>query len=495
MSISLTLPYIYAMSGDHTMGEQCCAPRFSTDALQVEGRISDTPLKMTLLDVSTNGLRLTSPDITDANIGQPITVRIAPLRHEPLDCRGTVKWVEPVTPPKKCGVELDDDGALAPCSVMALTHSASPSEPSIERVEEDIAEVREQIRGIQQCRSQIFIGTLAALCAASFSTLIALAKGLGPMTPDETLATGCVLATGLLVIGIMATLEKARAINLRKGFLATVGEYLSRGQVPPGYRGWSQLQFAQIDCGLRRKAGMCNAVRRYTRQLDEYKEKCKRFEDDPVGNEPPGAEPLPPETCWTIGMRNTIWYSSKKHMWPGMLESFMAFSGYVYAILYLLLSGVTALTLGVLMHRLVLKANENGAAYLSTGNAGLVFGFGLLLGAVTVYRWRHRMLRKKQAYALVTLDGSEPARKAYRWFVGVFVALSIACAVIMALDLGFEEYMFFGLLFAGGCYIAGGAVYFMEQMAKVRRGLYSAEAMRASWHVVLLNCHVPQRST
>jgi hypothetical protein len=121
-------------------------------------------------------------------------------------------------------------------------------------VSRDVTQVNDEICHIQSCRSNIFARTITCLAAAAIG-LGALAFAHALERPSIALGGG--IAFGLFVVGIFATVEKARAINMRKGYLAALSDLRVRGELPGDYAGWSQMRLVMSECGTRRKISGC----------------------------------------------------------------------------------------------------------------------------------------------------------------------------------------------------------------------------------------------
>jgi hypothetical protein len=115
----------------------------------------------------------------------------------------------------------------------------------------DIDEVRQEVRSIQSCRSQIFVSTMVAMGASVVAVGASMLK-------DNTfswlwVSIGALVAFILLIIGITATLEKDRAINIRRGFLSAMTSLVRNGKVSLAYRGWTHMHQCLLACGVLRQ--------------------------------------------------------------------------------------------------------------------------------------------------------------------------------------------------------------------------------------------------
>ena len=141
---------------------------------------------------------------------------------------------------------------------LALLAQSPESSGSLELAREDYRIVNAEISHVQTCRSNLFIATLAAVSAWTIAALgIGLTNRLGS---PIWVTLGVSFPLFLLAVGILATIEKADAINLRKGFLAALTDYLKSNVAPPNYGGWAHLKLNRAECRSRVKSKLCPAV-------------------------------------------------------------------------------------------------------------------------------------------------------------------------------------------------------------------------------------------
>lgn len=172
-------------------------------------------------------------------------------------------------------------------------------------LEDDYREVWEEIRHIQACRSNIYVATIgSAVAAIGVFTTIAYTAGQGSRV--GLIFIGSLLSTIFLTIGLLCVVEKAKAINIRKGFLMTIAEGRRLGKLPASYRGWPDLQTAHADCKKFRNANKCHLDTGLTTAKSKY------------------------DTCWTIGEAEHAKHKAHTRLFPAMTETFMSLSGYIY---------------------------------------------------------------------------------------------------------------------------------------------------------------------
>ena len=171
---------------------------------------------------------------------------------------------------------------------------------SVHLARADYDQVGSEILAIRGCRSNIFLGTIAAT-----ATWLMAATGLfitNQLTDTNYwVVIGAALPFVLLTIGILATIEKARSINYRRGFLAALAEYLRHDVPPPNYLGWAHLHQTRSECRARMASKLCPSETKY---------------------------------CWEEGRAKHTDLTNNKHVYANMLDSFTAFTSCVYGLFY-----------------------------------------------------------------------------------------------------------------------------------------------------------------
>jgi len=173
----------------------------------------------------------------------------------------------------------------------------------LELAKKDYDRVSQETIQKRNCRGTIFLATLTAMSTAAFA-LIAFANN---ATPDW-LWLGALIPLMMLTISILASIQKARAINLRIGYLAALSSCLATGRITKFFAGWENAL---------RSIGLCNvALHRNT-------------------NEPPCLRPH-----WEQCKEIARCLSQDEHKFVQMwrmyfLKSFTTFTGVIYAVLFL----------------------------------------------------------------------------------------------------------------------------------------------------------------
>lgn len=172
---------------------------------------------------------------------------------------------------------------------------------SMELALRDYSMVHQEVLLIQSCRSTLFVGTMAAI-----ATWLMGATGLvvtnNLKNVDFWAVIGTALPYVLLTIAVLTTIEKTRALNFRRGFLAALTEYIRHDVAPPNYLGWSHLCAARTECRARMAAHLC---------------------------------PDTVEFCWEAERDTHKSLTRGKHLVSNIFDSFTAFSTAVYGFLYM----------------------------------------------------------------------------------------------------------------------------------------------------------------
>ena len=210
---------------------------------------------------------------------------------------------------RDCEVFADRAGDSGGCAVRFFTPldgsevarlaRAPRVSQSLDLARDDCRVVNDEIISIQACRNQIFIGALAVI-----SAWVIAAIGIGlpnSLTFPLSLAIGASFPYIILSIALFATIEKTNAINLRRGFLAAVTDYIRGGVAPPEYLGWAHLRINRGECDSRTVMGLCGRDARL---------------------------------CWEDANAAARQIMDKRPLVTGGLKSFTAFVVLIYGLLY-----------------------------------------------------------------------------------------------------------------------------------------------------------------
>jgi len=225
----------------------------------------------------------------------------------------------------------------------------------------DHDEIYHDVRAIQNCRSNIFMGTLVAIFTAAFTT-VTFYFGTKTEMPDSWLCVISGLVFIFLSIGILSIMEKARAINCRQAYMAALESHLQQDTLPGSYPGWSQLHHCQAECG------------------NFFKQ-----------NNLPDSD-----SCGTIRIMGTPKWSKYKSMLPSLLDSFTSLSAWIFFILYGVVSVVLIWSVWNAVDNTWQKSSWSSIVAASVGLAVS----GLAAWLVMQLRWLRKGKYSYEAYYL-----------------------------------------------------------------------------------------------
>jgi len=285
----------------------------------------------------------------------------------------------------------------------------------------DQQEVREETRRIETCRSNMFTAFVVVIAASSIT--------IGCFALQEKLALPVVLFAvslifGLFIIGVLATIEKAWAINLRRGFLAALAGFLCNGKVPENYKGWSQLRVCFSECGLRRRIKACK--RGLTRT-------------DMEG-----------ESCSNGGRKDAKKLNYAKRALPHLHDSFTTFVSFVY-----------------------------GALYLS-----VIVGFAYSLKPLVKPWWDIPFILRLLVISCMMII-TPLIQRFKNPLIASIVGFSIALMIAISMD---TRYIGIIILGGTGFVLGALLWYLVRQMNNVRRGKYSFETSTYTWKRMFEEC-------
>lgn len=320
------------------MNEHRWTPRYATKKdvtaiLTVDGEklVESNPI-----DISCGGayLKVAKPNTKNARI--VLTVP-EPFPDKTFKVERECNILEGRAGADGCAIRFDQ--ALSG-EALAKFAADSSTVGSLNLARTDYTEVFSEINSIQTCRSQVFLGTLAAI-AAWVAGAIALVVTNKLVSIGIWTLFGAVVPYVLLTIAVLISIEKSRALNVRRGFLAALTEYLRHDTAPPNYHGWAHLRITVSECRARMAAKLCP-------HEDIY--------------------------CWEEERNKHGRLTSKKHPISNLLDSFTALSAAVYAAIYVI-------TVGIMIYAslLALAYSPNAATTVALIEGAAVFGMALFL--------------------------------------------------------------------------------------------------------------------
>ena len=191
----------------------------------------------------------------------------------------------------------------------------------------DIQLVKDEILTIERCRSDIFL--------AIITSIFLVAATIGSFAIDPEMRLRAVSVTSLLtflmfILGSVTTIEKAKALNMRRAFHTVLSRYIAQDWLPCTYSGWAILKYTFLTCGARRKLERCaRKVPKKSAQAakNKHKKHVPRNTNSPNNKE---------ESCLFLATDEAFPINCVKRFMPGLTDSFMSTCSYIYITLYLL---------------------------------------------------------------------------------------------------------------------------------------------------------------
>jgi|WetSurMetagenome_2_1015567.scaffolds.fasta_scaffold18604_1 hypothetical protein len=255
-----------------------------------------------ILDVSETGAFVREVDVP-AGLG---VITISRHRHKPITKACAIIRSSSKPPTKWAAVKFQSPLSQYELAVVNGTDAAVPGDLSPEAYDiacSDYDVVSRELESVKACRSTILLWTLSAVGAIGMALWTFFAD-----SKFTALAVfiGSTVVLGAFFVGALCAVEKARAINLRRGFLTALSPYLAHRAGPRDYAGWHALRHCFEECGARRRLGVCD------RNLDA---------DSKV-------------TCRDEGESAAAALNSAKRLVPGAVESFTSLSTTIFGLLY-----------------------------------------------------------------------------------------------------------------------------------------------------------------
>lgn len=335
------------------------------------------------------------------------------------------------------------------------------------QIEADRTRVDSQLKDIQACRATFAISSLGVVVAGLLTTMIITANVFSNAYSNSHSISaasarsipwalvGIGIGACLLFVGILAGIEKVRAINQRKALLILFDQWIQNDKFSYKYPGLSTLLHLSLpQCGWLRANGFCPKL---------IREKNINPNDN-----------IRRPRCWIEGENDAASWSKhqRKHLLTGPLNSFTAFTAFIYAstwVFYMIL------ILGLASYELDLLGAK--LSILS----GVAFG-GISVGSL----WMLYL-------ASPTLPMNRPP-KIIAWVSVVALMLSSLLWIVPPhlseiQSLGITSFRYWGLFFfAFG--LGAMSSFLLHQLYYIRNGKHSLEAYFHGWRHAAHNCHV-----
>jgi hypothetical protein len=281
--------------------------------------------------------------------------------------------------------------------------------------------------------------------------LIALVQSGEPQQWSRWILLATLIPLFLLSVAILATINKARAINIRSGYVAAAGYYLWRGKNVPNFGGWINALRAAHTCA------------NLTFLSYDDSAPCKRYRH---------------EYCSTKAQNNAEFNNKTGQTWRrDVIKSFTVLTSIVYAVLYIIVSA------SVITAAIITVDWEKQGWDWRVLAGGFIFAACTFLAIMLAFFRKQRGITSALLVAcyLMLLTGG----------LGLLVATVFKC---LPTRRGLEWTNMFGL--GGGLlFIVGLAILLYDQIYKVRKGEYSLETYYQLWRRRFEDCPLMAGST
>jgi hypothetical protein len=299
----------------------------------------------------------------------------------------------------------------------------------------DKASVLKEALQIKTCSSNYFIWTVGLMIPlVGVIWTLFMQDQISPRS-----CSGAMLGMFLLFcMSIFSSLEKSRAIYKREGFVAALDSYLVHGLSPPNYQGWVNLKYSYAECASKREADVC------PRKLKGDSEKICKF----------------------IGMEKAK-INSYKRVIPSILDSFISLTSTFYAIIFIIISVLSAISIIKMFSVQDYSINSN--LIIELLSIGFFIGF-FIFGRNT----NLLILAILSIIIILTIDAAKPN-----------IAFSISFYKIEGV---FIKILIFSIAYIFG--VVGNNI--ISQLIRLRTREYSLESQFYMWRHMFEHCiHIP----
>jgi hypothetical protein len=204
-----------------------------------------------------------------------------------------------------CAIRFDVN--LTDAEMVNIVPGYEEQDPALRRAytsaEGDIKRVQDEIGAIQACRGNVFMATVGTTCTASLAVGGFVLQG---MLKYNAVLFAAVVILSTLIIGILTSIEKARAINIRRAFIMALSQRVRKRNLGSEYLGWPELRDLYQECDIRTKTGTC----------------------------PQEASRGSERTCLNLARSEAQLVNQVRSFHPGVFASFTSLTSTVYLALY-----------------------------------------------------------------------------------------------------------------------------------------------------------------
>lgn len=325
----------------------------------------------------------------------------------------------------------------------------------------DSKEVREEIYRIERCRSDIFLAVITAIFAAAVIVGCLFVKD---NIQQGAFAVASVVSFLMFMLGAYTTLEKANALNERRGFLSNLNDYIQFGQMPISYQGWSKIKYFFRDCGVLMRLKRCPV----------------KYPENVYSKHPPSFQQCQAidrrsrHACRREGSNKAKELNLAQSFMPGMTNSFMSLCSYVYGILYgfslLIFSYLIIYAINFCIKKWLLHIEIVNYKNLYLSYKPFLFLYaGIFISTLFLMKFRKWIIKESV----------------------VIITVLAATSIFTGLRIDDNNYLIFGCILSGlsGCLIGAIGGHLLNSLYVLRKGSKSPESYYFAWKKALEKCY------
>ena len=310
-------------------------------------------------------------------------------------------------------------------------------------VREDLDTVSTDLRQRRACRHTMFIAIVGGMATSGFALIALIQQSGGPNQWHKWILVGMTIPLLILLVGVTTAINKARAINIRSGYLAAVAYYVHNGKKMPYFGGWlNALRAARICANL-------------TFADANDMTPCGRRDGD---------------DCVAEAKKEAEWINRTIQTWRReIVKSFTVMTAMIY--------GLLSIAAGVAVTTSTIKLINSGETASSLRVLVGVITFAVpILGALLTLFGNSRSVQSIRiilCYGMMVLGGS---------------AISGAAMYRLFPDGERSEWISVFGLGGGFLFIASLGILLFDQIYRVRKGDYSFETYYHLWRLRFERC-------
>lgn len=332
--------------------------------------------------------------------------------------------------------------------------------------------VQGEIIDIKGCRTNIFMGTLGVIGAVA-AAIVAIVGSETSTNWPTWLPLASMVPIALLTSALLSTAHKARGLNLRVSFLEVMGEYLSMGEVPIGYRGWHKTKQLLERCQI------------YLNTKNSKNKNCKYFDE----NEAEKSKRIQPG-CIKIAKETASEINKGLPTFPPFLHNFNSLSAYIFTIAYFIASMAVVIGFIPTMQKYMVFDSKQNYILISI----IVSILSVFLGLLSF----HRKKKEEQEISDNYIRDKKNILELFIKYYGCLAAFLLPTFIITLLFSNKTEYSIAIFTISNGIGALISIILFAiwyfsyDKILSLRRGRYSTERWKHIWRICLTECPLMQ---